>query len=649
MPDLSINLSRGKIGLVREGREILSFMNLDASLAFVSDGREGPAAGTTDADYRITGTTRATLSGAAALPAPLKVSIERFDAAPGRIAVKTSRVRSQDLDASVSGIFQGYLTGSPRSDLQARGTIGPDALAWLQTFADLPKGVSLRAPLTVTEARLRSTGTGSAVSRTLTVNAGRKDATTISLALRQEPGLFSIDSLHVKDSDSDAVVKFSSRPEGHAFSFAGNLTGATIDRIFERGRVSSAWLKGDLRAEIPRGTWNGTTVHGTLDGGQFSIPLSPEIPVTVERFTLLAGGNTIDLGPVVLSLGQDVLQVNGAVSLSGDGVELDLDASTDRINLSTLRGLMERKTPEEHAGQRREKEAGSVSNPGASGIVRLRAAAFVLDRYQAEAVDLQLAFGTGRTTAVLNHASVCGISVTGSLRTAGSEVEVSLAPQAQGKKLAESLPCIFHKDMGISGSYDLSAQLHGRGSWDTLLRSLEGSFAFSASQGRIQSDRVVKGVIAYLNSTSLFKGSHSELMKEGVPYEAITIRGTLRDGVFSLSEGAIRSSEIHITAEGDLNLRGGTLALNVLAAPYTSLDRLLGKIPIVKYIAGKALVVVPARVEGTFDKPEVKPLPLTAVGTNITNLMKNIVQMPVKIIDPVIPKELERKDALPQE
>jgi len=69
----------------------------------------------------------------------------------------------------------------------------------------------------------------------------------------------------------------------------------------------------------------------------------------------------------------------------------------------------------------------------------------------------------------------------------------------------------------------------------------------------------------------------------------------------------------------------------------------------VKYLVGNALVVVPARVEGTFEHPSVKPLPVSGVGMNVTNLMKNALAAPMKIIDPVVPKQLERKNAPLQE
>ena len=644
LPDLSIKISKGTISLAREGRELISLTNVGASLAFVSFTPEGPADGKADEYYHVTGSARATLTGTTALPAPLLVSIDRLDATPGNLTIKSSRARLQDLDAYISGSLRGYLASSPRSDIQAHGTIGPEALAWLQKVAGLPESMSLRAPLTVTEARLRSTGTGSDTSRTLTVNAGKKDGTTISLSLRQEPGLFSIDALSLKDSDSNAEVKFSTGSGGIYLSFAGNLSGATIDRILERGRFSSAWIKGDLQARMPQGNGDGATVHGSLEGGHITSPASRTIPVAIDRFTLLADGTSVDLRPVVLSLGQEILKIEGTASLDKGGVELDLDVITDRLSLPALRELVERKTEKHHDGKGPE----PGSRPAVSGNVRLRAEAFVLDQYKADALDLHVTFGRDRTAAILEHASVCGITVTGSLRTAGSEVEVSLKPQALGKKLEEAVPCILHKELGMSGTYDLSGQISGRGTWDTLLRSLEGSFALSASQGRIQSDHVVKGIIAYLNSTSLLKGSHADLLKEGVPYATISIRGTFRDGTISLSEAVIKSRDLNIAAEGNIGLREGTLALNVLAAPFTRLDRLLGSVPLVKSLVGNALIVVPARVEGTFDRPIVRPLPVSGVGKDVTNLMNNVLKAPMKIIDPVLPKELERKNDQPQ-
>ena len=646
LPDLSIKASHGKISLLREGSPLLSLENLEASFAFESDDREGKTAVPAAADYHIAGTARATVSGTTALPDSLKISVGRFDAIPGRISFKKTRVRLQDLDASISGDIKGYLTGSPRSDLQASGSIGPEALAWLQSLAGAPDSIRLRAPLAITAARLRSTGTGSAAARTFTVNAQHKEGgTTIALELNQGLGIFRIDNLHVKDDDSDAVVKFSSEPGEYAVSFAGNLSGATIDRVLERSSPTTGWLKGDLQVQVPHGRWESASARGTLEGGQFGFPLVNGVPFTIDRFAVLADGAAINVAPVELSLGQETLKMEGTASFAVGGVDLDLDVATERLSWNTLRAVLEQKPKERPAVA--EPEAGRT--PKVSGSIRLRAAAFVLDHYQADAVDMRLEFGKGRIAIALDQTAICGITLAGSLRTSDGEVEISLAPQARGGKLDESLRCLFHKDLGASGTYDLSAQLSGRGTWDTILRSMGGSFAFAASGGRFQNDHVVKGVVAYLNSTSLLKGSNDNLLKEGVPYETFVLNGKLNDGTITLSEAAIRGRDLHIAAEGTISLREGTIALNVLAAPFTRLDRMLGSVPLVKSLVGNALIVVPARVEGTFENPTVKPLAASSVSKNVTNLMKNAVHAPMKIIDPVLPKETEEKNVRPKE
>jgi hypothetical protein len=240
------------------------------------------------------------------------------------------------------------------------------------------------------------------------------------------------------------------------------------------------------------------------------------------------------------------------------------------------------------------------------------------------------------------QASICGIGLDGTLVIEDRIVDLTAHAKVRGGILEKSIRCILQEEAGFAGPYDLSGSFTGSGTWETLLHSLQGDFELSSKQGRIHSRRIVKGIITYLNSTSMFKGSRSDLLEKGFAYDAIAFRGSLKEGVLNLSEGTIRSKEVHITSDGYVDLRNGTLALNVLAAPFTSLDRLLGKIPIIKYLAGNALIVVPARVEGTFSDPKVTPLAISGVGTNITNLMKNVVQAPVKIVDPSSSQERQQ-------
>jgi hypothetical protein len=609
-------------------------------LAFVPEPQKGQGRSdrASDDHYHITGKAQAVISGTAALPGPLRISIARFDAYPKNVVVAQSRARLLDMDMRLAGSIEDYFSAAPKPDIVFNGSVGSDASYWIRTIAGLPEEVMIRTSLKVTDVRLRSSGTGSSSSLSLAGSVTAKDGATISFTLRHQADLLDIERLQVKDSDSDAVLRLTSGKKDLDLTFNGTLTGDTLSRIFDREHMPFKRIKGDIQVHLPHDRWSEFAAEGTLEGEGLIIPSPLTASFIVDRFSVLYHGSTVDLRPVVLSLGQDTLTVEGTAAMSETGVALDLDISADRINTASLQELAKGK----------KMESNSMTTPSAGkklnieGDLRLRVAAVTFPSYTVNAVAMTLSKTRDRITADLEHASICGIDLDGTLRTDDHEMEISLEPRVRGGKLDEGLRCILREDLGITGDYDLSGRLTGRGPWDTLLRSLQGNIDFTARHGRIQNDKIVKGVIAYLNSTSLLKGSRSSLLEEGVPYQTFTLRGSIREGVVSLSEAVIRSKDLHITADGNMDLRKDTLSLNVLAAPFTTMDQLLSKIPIVKHLAGSALIVVPVRVEGTFREPKVKPLPVSGVGTNVTNLMKNIVQAPVKIIEPVIPKELDK-------
>ncbi len=636
MPDLSLKILQGRLSLVRDGQRVVSLADLEAVLAFAPEPQKGQGRSdrASEGNYHITGKAQAVISEAAALPGPLRISIAQFDVYPKNVVFAQSRARLLDMDMALAGSVEDYLSAAPKTDIVFNGTIGQDSSYWIRTLAGLPEELKVRAPLTVRDVRLRSSGTGSFSSKSIAGSITAKDGAEISFALRHEIDLLEIERLQIKDSGSDAVFRLTSGKKDLDLTFNGTLTGDTLSRILDHEHMPLKRIKGDINVRFPRNRWTEASAEGTLEGEGLVIPSPFATPFAVERFSTQYHGNIVDLRPVVLSLGQDILTVEGTAAMSGTDVALSLDVSADRINTATFQELAKEK----------ETENKSITTPSAGkklnveGNLRLRVAVVTFPSYTVNDVTMTLSKKRHQITANLDRASVCGIDLNGTLRTDEHQIDISLEPRVHNGKLDESLRCILREDLGISGNYDLSGRLASRGSRDALLRSMQGNLNITAREGRIKNDRIVKGVIAYLNSTSLLKGSRSSLLKEGVPYETFTLRGSIQEGVVSLSEAAIRSRDLHITADGNVDLHKDTIALNVLAAPFTTTDQLLSKIPIVKHLAGNALIVVPVRVEGTFHEPKVKPLPVSGVSTNVSNLMKNIVQAPVKIVEPVIPK-----------
>jgi hypothetical protein len=77
-------------------------------------------------------------------------------------------------------------------------------------------------------------------------------------------------------------------------------------------------------------------------------------------------------------------------------------------------------------------------------------------------------------------------------------------------------------------------------------------------------------------------------------------------------------------------------------APFTSIDKVVSKIPVVNYILQGTLVSVPVTVSGRINNPDVKLMPASAVGDGVLGILKRTVNAPVKIIEPVLPGEKKR-------
>jgi hypothetical protein len=115
------------------------------------------------------------------------------------------------------------------------------------------------------------------------------------------------------------------------------------------------------------------------------------------------------------------------------------------------------------------------------------------------------------------------------------------------------------------------------------------------------------------------------------------IRATAQKGIVSLDEAVLRSSVVNLVGHGSIRLSDQTLDVMVLAAPLTTADAVVRRIPLVRNIWGGSLVTIPIRVSGPLDQPKIDPLPPSAVGEGLVGIMERTLKLPFKIMEPIIP------------
>jgi len=96
---------------------------------------------------------------------------------------------------------------------------------------------------------------------------------------------------------------------------------------------------------------------------------------------------------------------------------------------------------------------------------------------------------------------------------------------------------------------------------------------------------------------------------------------------------------IDVVSEGRINIDTRECDITMLVAPFTTMNYVIGKIPLLGYILGGKLVEVPVKVSGTTADPKVSLLEPASVGKNLLGIAERIFLLPVELIRPVLPGE----------
>jgi uncharacterized protein YhdP len=191
----------------------------------------------------------------------------------------------------------------------------------------------------------------------------------------------------------------------------------------------------------------------------------------------------------------------------------------------------------------------------------------------------------------------------------------------------------------VTGNFEFYGRILTRGRPEELVKSLEGDIEFHAKDGRIDYLLGLVRILEFLNVMEIYRGKLPDLKKEPLPYDRITIRGTLQNGKLIIKEWTIDGPTLEMTSQGEIDLASQKINLTVLVAPLKTVDRVVKAIPLVSDIFAGTLVTIPVKVQGDLKDPRVTPLSPSAVGAELLAMMKRTLGLPFKILQPLLPSE----------
>jgi uncharacterized protein YhdP len=148
-------------------------------------------------------------------------------------------------------------------------------------------------------------------------------------------------------------------------------------------------------------------------------------------------------------------------------------------------------------------------------------------------------------------------------------------------------------------------------------------------------------ILEFINLSEIYRGKLPDLRKEGLDYNLIKIRGSLKKGKLMIEEATLDGSTLELAARGEIDLINQELSLTVLVAPLKTVDRIIKLIPMVNTIFAGTLITIPLRVHGSLNDPKVTALSPSAIGDELLAMMKRTLGLPFKVIEPFIPRKKE--------
>ncbi len=271
------------------------------------------------------------------------------------------------------------------------------------------------------------------------------------------------------------------------------------------------------------------------------------------------------------------------------------------------------------------------------GVLRLRADSISRGSLTWRPVRAEADIREDRLRFALSEANLCGVSTLGTLTLDSAGPAIELVVSSTGQDIDATITCLSGKKISLTGTYGMSARVAGKGTGDALVRSLRGPAEMTLKDGRINKMTVLSRIFSYLNVTELLRGKVPDLGKEGFPYRTLAIRGEMNDGKFLLKEATMDAPSMGIVATGEVDLLNRKEDLKVLVSPLGTVDAVVRKIPVVRYILGGTLVTIPVAVRGDLDDPTVTPLDPAAVGGELLGIVERTLKLPVHIISPILP------------
>jgi hypothetical protein len=564
------------------------------------------------------------------LPGLLALTRADFDVSRERALFSEAAGSMADADFLTSGKIE-YESAKPlRVEISGRATMGEQWTGRLTRWLHLPDELRLRPPLAISAERLTWSSEG---DRSFLGQFGIAGGALLKIdALKRGRELF-VNDFTLEDSGKRAQMTLRLADESLAFSFRGEVTKETVDRIFDGFPVDGGSLRGDFQVSVPRRDDPMTmSAKGQLSGSNIFLPIGEETTL-LEEFSLEAEGKSLLVRSADLHWRDSRLAIAGKVTPGKEALRVDLDAAGGRLKLAELKRLFGgAKNGQEKISQR-------IALPPVEGRVGLQLESFVTEHFTISALQIETAIAESSVRAEIRRGLICGIQTSGRMNAGSGDIDIDFRFSANDAALDATTLCLSDQQTDVKGTYSLKARLLGRDTPENLPAALKGTFQLSARDGEFVRSAGLDATFDYLNGSGDFAVNFPDLNKQAFAYGLLSAKGNIDGRRIQSDEIVIQAAPFTVAGQGSFDLQEKNFDLKGLVSVTLPAGQVIKRIPVLSAILGGSLVGIPIRIRGPADRPEVSYLSPSDVGAELVNIPLRVLGMPLDAIKLFIPGE----------
>jgi hypothetical protein len=252
-------------------------------------------------------------------------------------------------------------------------------------------------------------------------------------------------------------------------------------------------------------------------------------------------------------------------------------------------------------------------------------------------VKARLDFGPDKPVVRVDEANLCGIKAPGRWEIDGENLDMDVTLEGKALDVTTVAACVARQQQAMTGTLDLSGQVSGRGRPDELVTVLHGPLEMTFTNGLIRQGKTLARILEVLNVTEIVKGRLPSLGSEAFAYRTIVVQGEFGQGKLLIKKIQMDGETLDVLGQGEIDLVGKTVAVELLAAPFKTVDTVVKNIPGVNYLMAGSLVAIPISVRGPLDDPQVKVLSAASVGSSLLRLGERTIKSPLRLIEKFTP------------